>query len=315
MCSRLYSPVGLFIKHVYHPFVVLREAGQQQTLLNPDMAHANLLQPLAPGLGSTSSPQEERLLSAPQAITAQPFHWLRTPASPSALHMSQAPIPAAFKSWRPFLLWGSSPHLMRTQHYWRKQETRQQQPEDPGSDESCLSSLCFHWLKCSSAVLGELTWGNASPKRWKRTIDVIEETQPWWNEICNMAVASNRLCALFEDVKRSKECTLATWGLTSAGSISPLRGHNCQSMDQNGWEIPVQGTARSGKHYQESAAQDWERLLEQGKTQHPSQYTFGGQGSKKMTKKTKASPGTLFLSKMEKGLQRTERLRVGARTT
>lgn len=35
-------------------FVVLREAGQQQTLvLAPDVAHAKLLQPPVPGLGGT----------------------------------------------------------------------------------------------------------------------------------------------------------------------------------------------------------------------------------------------------------------------
>lgn len=138
----------------------------------------------------------------------------------------------------------------------------------------------------SSAAMGELTWGNASPKRLQRTTEVIAETQPWRNEICNKAVSPHSLCALSEDAKRRKECTPATWSLTSAGYCTTLRDHNCQSVDQNGGEISVQGTARSRKHYQES---DWERLLQQGKTlqgkkvissQHPSQHTSGGQGSK-----------------------------------
>lgn len=54
ICPRLYSPIRSFVRplaRVFTLFGVLREAGQQKSLvLAPDAAHAKL-QPPAPGLG------------------------------------------------------------------------------------------------------------------------------------------------------------------------------------------------------------------------------------------------------------------------
>lgn len=247
----------------------------------------------------TSSPQEERLLSYTTRIhsTAQPFPWLRTPASPSAhesgIKACSLQIMKTFSSVGLF----TSQELSTTKGSKKQVGSSLKTQKVMKADYPLFASTVWNAGPAlapacsSSAAVGALTWGNASPKRLQGTTEAIAETLPWRNEICNKAVSPHSLCALFEDVKRSKEGTLATWGLTSGGywSTSPLRD-NCQSMDQNGWEISVQGMARSRKHYQESAAKDWERLLEQGKTlqgkvispQHPSWHTFGGQESKRM---------------------------------
>lgn len=111
------------------------------------------------------------------------------------------------------------------ENYWRKQETRQQQPEDTESDENRLSSLYLHCLKCRSCLVTSHGGArNASSKTLQRTTEVIAETQYKRNEICNKAVSPHSLFALFEEVKRSKECTLATWSLTSAGYCTATKG-------------------------------------------------------------------------------------------
>lgn len=236
----------------------------------------------------------QRFLEVPWTTSVLPHKSIHSTAFALAVNPSkpfspshESPNPSVFKSWRPLLLWGSSPQVMRTQHYWRKQETRQQQSEDPESDESRLSSRCFHCLKCSSCLgtspqwfgcCGELTWGNVTLKMLQRSTEVIAKTQPWRNEICNKAVSSHSLCALFEDVKRSKECTPATWGLMSAGYCTTTEGS----------QMSVHGSKWLGnlcsRHCQEQEELPWvscKRLREnaKGKTlqgkkvtspQHPS---------------------------------------------
>lgn len=162
-----------------------------------------------------------------------------------------------------------------------------------------LSSLCSHCLKSRScldislhpfccpgrAVLWKpwpqkLHW---APQKWQQRLSLEE---------ISFATRQFPSTALLGDVKRSKECTLDIWGLTSRGyqSVLPMGDHSCQPMDQNIWKISVQVIVWSKKHCQESTARNGEGLLEKGKTlpgkkvipQYPSQYVFGGQGSKRL---------------------------------